>query len=138
MPAKPTVDMMMIDPPEIPASSPGLPPWLESFPTLIGDRVAGEGSRIKWLLSYDIREPKRLCEVFKRMKDFGRPVLYSVFECLLSDRELEQMWDAVCELIDKKVDWVVLYRLHRPFDEAVRHVGHYSPELADADDIVFV
>lgn len=120
------------------ASSAEMPPWLQSFPTVIGDRVAGTTSRMKWLLSYDIREPKRLGAIFRLMKDFGRPVLFSVFECLLSDRELEQMWQAVCSTIDQKVDWVVLYRLHRPFDEAVRHIGHYAPELADADDIVFV
>ena len=59
-------------------------------------------------------------------------------EAFLFPSELERLWTMVCATIDQEVDWVVLYRLHKPFDEAVRHVGFYRPELLDEDDIVFI
>lgn len=121
-----------------PTSPPTLPPWLATLPIQIGDRCASDGPRHKWLLSYDVRDPRRLARIHSCMKDWGKPVLYSVFECLLTAEEMERMWAAVALVIDAKADWVVLYRLHKPHDEAVRHVGIYDPDLVDRDDIVFI
>ena len=37
-----------------------------------------------YVVSYDIREKKRLCRVHKAMLGFGEPVHYSVFRCDLT------------------------------------------------------
>jgi CRISPR-associated protein Cas2 len=45
-------------------------------------------SRIRYLVSYDICDPKRLRRVAKIMEAFGERLQYSVFECPLDDLRL--------------------------------------------------
>jgi CRISPR-associated protein Cas2 len=100
--------------------------------------VLDHQERHKYLIAYDIRDPRRLHHVHERLKDFGKPVQYSIFEVLLPGRVVETMWEAVRQLIDPRVDWVILYRLMRPYDEAIRHIGCYDPDRIAEDDIIFV
>ena len=37
-----------------------------------------------YIVSYDIRDQKRLCQVHRAMMGFGQPVHYSVFRCDLT------------------------------------------------------
>lgn len=92
----------------------------------------------KYLAAYDIRDDKRLQKMFQRLKDFGQPIQKSVFECLLTGPQVEQLWATVHATIDERVDWVVLFRLSQPYDQAIRHIGFYDPELPLRDDIVFI
>lgn len=45
-------------------------------------------ARRRFLIAYDIREPKRLRRVCKTMEEFGERLQYSVFICDLSRTEL--------------------------------------------------
>lgn len=44
-----------------------------------------------WLISYDIADDKIRRRVFNRLKDCGKPVQYSVFECHLDDAMLQAL-----------------------------------------------
>lgn len=115
----------------------GLPEDLKTFPDQ--PRIVFDHSiRHVYLLAYDIRESKRLQAIHKNMRDWGEPVQYSVFECLLTGPQVEAMWQMVEETIDVAVDWVVLYRLSRPYNEAVRNIGVYDPLHMDTDTIIFI
>jgi CRISPR-associated protein Cas2 len=47
-----------------------------------------------YLISYDIREPKRWRKAFKILKGYGRPLQYSLFRCYLSQVEFEKLrWE---------------------------------------------
>ena len=52
-------------------------------------------SRRHWhLISYDIRDPKRLREVAKTLEGYGTRVQYSIFRCLLDQASLEKVhWE---------------------------------------------
>ena len=63
------------------------------------------------LVVYDISNDKRRTKLHKRLKDFGTPVQYSVFECLLSPKEFEQMRKAVNRIIRPRLDHVRYYTL---------------------------
>jgi len=52
-----------------------------------------------YVVSYDIRESKRLCRVHRAMKGFGDPVHYSVFRCDLTTRGRVDMISVLTELI---------------------------------------
>jgi len=92
----------------------------------------------KYLVAYDIRKSKRLQRMFKRLKDFGMPIQKSVFECLLSGKQVEDMWKMVQYTIDDTEDWVVLFRLNQPHNEAIRHIGYYDPQHLHKDDVIFI
>jgi len=120
-----------------PAEMLALPESLRTFgarpPAVLDHR-----ERYSYLAAYDIRDDRRLQKIHKRLLDWGAPVQKSIFECLLTGSAVELMWKAILEIIDIHVDWVVLYRLSRPFHEAVRHVGVYDPGHIHSDTIIFI
>ena len=64
-------------------------------------------------VTYDIREDKRLRKVFKIMSGFGQHLQYSVFRCALSAANKERMKARLAEVIDHRVDQVLLFDLGR-------------------------
>jgi CRISPR-associated protein Cas2 len=57
-----------------------------------------QGSRW-WLVTYDVREPKRLRKAAKHMEGYGERMQYSVFRCWLTDRDAERLrWELTAML----------------------------------------
>lgn len=67
--------------------------------------------RRRYLVAYDIREPKRLRRVHKAMKGFGYPLQYSVFICDLDGGEKIKMRLEVGSLINAGEDSVAIVDL---------------------------
>ena len=63
------------------------------------------------VVTYDIRDPKRLVRVGKIMKDYGQRVLKSVFECNIATNTFESMKARVEDVIDPMEDSVRYYFL---------------------------
>lgn len=61
------------------------------------------------VFSYDITDNKRRERLRKTLLRFGLPVQYSVFECDLTQRQLEQMKKAVKAVIETSEDNVRYY-----------------------------
>lgn len=61
-----------------------------------------------YVVSYDIREQKRLCRVHKAMLGFGEPVHYSVFICHLSAMGRVELIAALTDLIDADKDRIMI------------------------------
>lgn len=64
--------------------------------------------RRRYLVCYDISDPKRLRKVHKCMQGFGDGLQYSVFVCELSAKEKVQMEAKLSELINHKADRVMI------------------------------
>ena len=60
---------------------------------------------------YDISNDRRRTKLHNALLDHGSPVQYSVFECLLDDKELAQMKKATARVIKPRVDRVRYYYL---------------------------
>lgn len=63
------------------------------------------------LIVYDISNDKRRTKLHSALLDYGTPVQYSVFECLLRDENQKRMKKAVERIIKPKVDHVRYYTL---------------------------
>ena len=63
------------------------------------------------VVAYDIRDDRRRTRLHKRLKSFGTPVQYSVFECLLDARRFQELRAVVRKTIHAKQDLVRYYRL---------------------------
>lgn len=63
------------------------------------------------VLAYDISDDKRRTRLHHLLEDYGTPVQYSVFECLLTPRQLEQMQRRVRSKIKVTKDAVRYYHL---------------------------
>jgi CRISPR-associated protein Cas2 len=64
--------------------------------------------RNRYVISYDVADPKRLAKVFKKMRGFGDSVQLSVFQCDLSRQELILVKSALLRLINEREDKVVI------------------------------
>jgi len=60
---------------------------------------------------YDISSDRRRTKLHDALLQYGSPVQYSVFECLLDEKGLAQMRRAVRKVIRPKVDQVRYYYL---------------------------
>jgi len=67
--------------------------------------------RQRLLVTYDIRDERRLRAVHRTMKSYGDPLQYSVFVCDLSDIERVRMTDALSARINNAADSVAIINL---------------------------
>lgn len=67
--------------------------------------------RNRYVVSYDICDPKRLRRVFKVMRGFGDALQYSVFLCDLSPSERVLLLEKLTPLLNHREDQVMLVNL---------------------------
>jgi CRISPR-associated protein Cas2 len=70
--------------------------------------------RTRYVVAYDIREPRRLRRVHQVAKDFGFPLRYSVFICDLSALELLGLKRALTRAAKLTEDSIAILDLGRP------------------------
>ena len=63
--------------------------------------------RHTFIVTYDIRDPKRLRKVYKLMLGWGEHLQLSVFQCELNPRELIELRAELAKLIRVTVDQVL-------------------------------
>lgn len=68
-------------------------------------------SRRRYVVAYDIREPKRLRQVHAAMKGFGYPLQYSVFICDLDGIEKVSLRDVIGKLMHHREDSLAIIDL---------------------------
>lgn len=68
-------------------------------------------SRIRYLVSYDIGNPKRLRKVARTLEGFGVRLQYSVFECPLDDMRLARLKAELQDLLNHDEDQVLFVSL---------------------------
>lgn len=64
--------------------------------------------RQRYLVTYDIGDPKRLRKVFKLMKGYGEHLQFSVFRCDLSRMQIAQLKIDLLEVINAEADQVLV------------------------------
>lgn len=64
-----------------------------------------------YLVVYDISNNKRRNRVHKLLLDYGTPVQYSVFECLITTDEREKLEELIKKRIKPQLDHVRFYRI---------------------------
>lgn len=62
--------------------------------------------RHRFVVCYDVREPKRLRKTHETMLGYGDPLQYSVFVCDLSQAERLLMEEALSRVVKLPEDWV--------------------------------
>ena len=64
-----------------------------------------------YVVVYDISDDKRRTRLHDRLLDYGTPVQYSVFECLVDETGLDAMQKMIRRTIRARLDQVRIYRL---------------------------
>lgn len=61
-----------------------------------------------YLITYDIRDEKRLRRVAKTLSGYGSRIQYSVFRCRLSERDVERLRWELYRIMDKSDDILLI------------------------------
>lgn len=96
--------------------------------------------RHRYVVCYDISDPKRLARTHKKMLGYGDPLQYSVFRCDLSDEEKLLMEAALLGVINQHEDRVMLVNLGPAGGrgaQGIEFIGRY-PELPERQSAVIV
>ena len=64
--------------------------------------------RHRFLVCYDVADPRRLALTYRKMNGFGEPAQYSVFICDLSPKERALLETALTEILNLKEDRVLI------------------------------
>jgi CRISPR-associated protein Cas2 len=64
-----------------------------------------------WIVTYDVRDPKRWRRVFRAMKGRGEWLQLSVFQCRLSRRGMVELRAALAEIVKRDEDHVLFLDL---------------------------
>jgi CRISPR-associated protein Cas2 len=82
------------------------------MPDIVYNGGASEMSGKQFMvIAYDISNNRRRTKLHNTLLNFGTPVQYSVFECILEPKEREQMKQAIARVIKPKKDSVRTYYL---------------------------
>ena len=76
-----------------------------------------------YVVSYDVTEDPQRRRVFEALKDFGRRVQYSVFECEMDEKGLGELRERLETEIDPATDSCRIYRLCENCAEGVLIIG---------------
>jgi CRISPR-associated protein Cas2 len=68
-------------------------------------------ARRRYIITYDISDPKRLRGVAKTLEGYGVRLQFSVFECLLDSMRLSKARAALHEIIDTSEDQILFIYL---------------------------
>jgi len=68
-------------------------------------------SRLRYLISYDICDPKRLRRVAKLLEGYGIRLQYSVFECVLDELRLRELQAELHPILHHDEDQVLFVSL---------------------------
>ena len=85
---------------------------------------------MRFLVSYDIRDPKRLRRVARSLEGFGVRLQYSVFECPLDAIRLAKLKSELHEIVNHDEDQVLFVSLGRRAGDV--SFGFQSPRFQPA------
>lgn len=88
------------------------------------------------LVSYDIRNPRRLVKVAKTMEQYGLRVQCSTFECRLTTHQLQRLKHQLLKLIDPSGDSVRFYPLCNRCQQEISILG--KGDLPYPDELFYM
>lgn len=92
-----------------------------------------------YIVSYDISNDKIRNKVAKEMQNFGMRVQYSVFECRLSDVQLQKMYGKLITLMRNEADGNIrIYKLCGKCERDIMTIGTKSAALSLEEEKLFI
>ena len=88
------------------------------------------------IIVYDISNDRRRTQLHKKLKNYGTPVQYSVFECNLDKDKLQEVKNMIKKVIKPRLDHVRFYLLCAACRKKIIIFGRH--EITTEKDIFIV
>lgn len=95
-------------------------------------------ARNRYLLAYDIRDPRRLRRVHQTAKDFGQAIQYSLFLCDLTSVELARLRRRLRSEMHQGIDSAAIVNLGPAAGDALERVEFIGPAPPLPEDDLLV
>ena len=82
-----------------------------------------KGCLMHYTIAYDITDDKRRNKVAKILKDFGKRVQYSVFECNIDKRAYLRLQDRLAKAMDTDEDTITFYHICAACEKQIERIG---------------
>ena len=82
-----------------------------------------------YVVTYDIGDTKRREQVVKIMEAIGTRMNYSVFECMLTDVQYNQMCTKLKKIVVRKEDWINIYPLCRECYARIQYIPDIKTKI---------
>ena len=91
---------------------------------------------MKYIVCYDIANPKRLNKVAKELNSRGYRLQKSFFSCDLTDSEYIDLVNFILEIIDMKTDRIAVYRICEKCISGGVYIGCNASEFFDKEYLI--
>jgi CRISPR-associated protein Cas2 len=71
--------------------------------------IMGRAKRIFCVIAYDIQEDRKRTKIAKLLEKYGYRINYSVFECMLTEKQYGTLQEQIRSKINPKEDTVIYY-----------------------------
>lgn len=86
--------------------------------------------KIRYLVCYDISDPRRLQRVHRKMRGYGEALQYSVFCCDLTGSEKTILWGELHNLINHREDQILFVNLGNAMSQRAENLETLGRALA--------
>lgn len=88
-----------------------------------------------YVICYDISNTKRRNKVFKKLKNYGKHMQLSVFECDIPEKQLKKLMKELEKIMGDEEDWsILIYSLCERCREKMILLGR----IEDDGDVVII
>jgi len=93
-----------------------------------------------YVISYDISNDKVRGKVAKELENYGRRTQYSVFECRISKKQMEQLYTKLLTIMQQEQDGNIrIYQICLRCEEHIQTIGLKNESiLAGGNDDIFI
>ena len=92
-----------------------------------------------YVISYDIVQDKTRTRIAKTLESYGKRVQYSVFECVISQKQYEQLYEKLAELMGDDTDGSIrFYHICKNCEDRIVTMGVMDDERFLGDNNIFI
>lgn len=92
-----------------------------------------------YLISYDITNTRIRTRIAKALEGYGRRVQYSVFECDISQKQFETLYQKLMKLMEKEKEGNIrIYQICANCMAKLMTIGIFEPILTEEEENLFI
>ncbi|MBQ7724406.1 MAG: CRISPR-associated endonuclease Cas2 [Lachnospiraceae bacterium] len=92
-----------------------------------------------YLVSYDIEKTKIRNKIAKTLENYGERVQYSVFECRITAKQLDELYAKLAKIMSGKTEGNIrFYNLCKNCEEKIATIGVKEKEMQSGDEDIII
>lgn len=92
-----------------------------------------------YVISYDLSNDKLRNKVAKELKNYGKRVQYSVFECHISKKQMIQLYEKLLLIMQKEEEGNIrIYQICAHCEERIQTIGIKNQGMTIGEEELFI